>query len=317
MAVLRSEEFFSSGFAESVEYRWDVPSITLWTPVRAVVRLVRALAWTFGAYFLSLFASMVGLVAPSLANRWKEAISRRWVNAMPALLGMCMTIIGRRPEKPYFLVFNHISWLDVLAMNSLCDARTVIMAPMVTMPVMGRLSRGLNAIPTRRIAEDTPACLSEMMATLRRGDNLLMAPEGNISPGREVRRYRPRLLEAATRCNVPVHYVSVTYRTPKGCPPATDRVLFGPDPHFPYPDGKIPEADFEGWGTQRSFLSHVIRLLALPYTEVVVRFGPEPIQGTNPVQLANALQQATTDLFVPLAGHSPKSDSDGLATHAG
>ncbi len=216
-------------------------------------------------------------------------------------------------------MFNHISWLDVPAINALCEARTVVMAPVVTMPIAGRLWRGLNPIPTRRIAEDTPLCLSEMMATLRRGENLLMAPEGNISPGREVRRFRPRLLEAATRCDVPVHYVSITYRTPKGSPPAADRVLFGPDPDFPWPDGKgnIPEAEFEGWGKQRSFLSHIVRLLSLPYFEIVFRFGSEPIHGTNPVQLANALQQATTDLFVPLAGHSPKSDSDGLATHAG
>ena len=84
-----------------------------------------------------------------------------------------------------------------------------------------------------------------MMATLRSGGSLLMAPEGVISPGQDVRRYRPRLLEAATRCNFPVHYVSLTYRTPKGCPPAADRVLFGPDPYCPWPDGKIPEAEFQ------------------------------------------------------------------------
>ena len=317
MAVVRSEEFIRNGFAESVEYLWEVPNTTLWTPLRVTVRLVRALAWTFGAYFLSLMASTAGLFSPTLAKRWTEAVSRGWVNRMPAMLGMCMTVIGRRPEKPFFLVFNHISWLDPVAMNALCDARTVVMAPMVTMPVMGRLWRALDAIPTRRIAEDTPACLAEMMATLRRGDNLLMAPEGIISPGQEVKRYRPRLLEAATRCNFPVHYASLTYRTPKGCPSAADRVLFGPDPHYPWPDGKIPEAEFEGWGKQRTFLGHVIRLIALPYFEIVVRFGPEPVQGKHPVQLASALQQATTDLFVPLQGQPAKTDPETLIARAG
>jgi len=300
-------------FAENVEYRWAVPNTRLWTPLRAAVRLVRGLAWTFGAYFLSLLASMAGIFSQSLAKRWTRAISRHWVNRMPYMLGMCTTIVGRRPEKPYFIVFNHISWLDVLAMNALCDARLVVMAPMVKMPVMGRLWRALDAIPTRRIAEDTPRCLSEMMDTLRRGDNLMMAPEGNISPGREVRRYRPRLLEAATRCSYPVHYASLTYRTPKGCPPAAERVLFGPDPDYPWPDGKIPEAEFEGWGKQRTFFGHLIRLMALPYFEVVVRFGAEPIRGTHPVQLAAALQQATSDIFVPLKGHPVRTEDEELA----
>jgi 1-acyl-sn-glycerol-3-phosphate acyltransferase len=305
------------GQLETVKYHWGVPFIRLWVPLRVAMRLACALAWTFGAYFLSLFASMAGLFSQPLAKRWAMAVSRRWVRGMPAMLGMCMTVVGNRPEKPYFLVFNHISWLDVIAINALCDARTVIMAPMVRIPVMGRLWRALDAIPTRRIAEDTPACLSEMMATLRRGDNLLMAPEGNISPGMEVRRFRPRLLEAATRCNFPVHYVSLTYRTPKGCPPASDRVLFGPDPDFPYPGGKIPEAEFEGWGTQRSFLSHVLRLLALPYFEIVFRFGPEPVHATHPVQLANTLQQAVTNIFVPVQGQPAKADPEPLLVRAG
>jgi 1-acyl-sn-glycerol-3-phosphate acyltransferase len=177
------------------------------------------------------------------------------------------------------------------------------MEEMVTMPVLGTLFRGLDPISTRRIAEDNPACLAEMTAALRRGENLLMAPEGNLSPGREVRRFRPRLLEAAVRCEFPVHYASITYRTPKGCPPAADRVLFGPDPHFPWPGGRIPESEFEGWGTQRNFVSHLVRVLALPYFEIVVRFGPEPILGTNVVQLASDLQQAVTWIFTPVQGH--------------
>ena len=276
------------------------------------MRLADGLSWTFGAYFLSLLVSLAGLFSRSLAERWQRGISRRWVGGMPARLGICMTVVGNRPETPYFLVNNHITWLDFLVMNTLCGARAVVMEEMVTMPVLGRLFRGLNAIPTRRVAEDTPACIAEMMATLRRGDDLMMAPEGNISPGCEVRRFRPRLFEAAVRCNFPVHYASITYRTPKGCPSAAERVLFGPDPHYPWPDGRIPEGEFEGWGKQRTFLGHLVRLLALPYAEAVVRFGPEPIRGAHPVQLAAALQQAVSDIFVPVQGHPKKTSCDGL-----
>ena len=303
MAVVRSEEYASRCAEDRIEYKRVVLGVTLWVPLRVAVRLVTALTWTLGAFFLSLFASSAGIFSASLAKRWRHAISRRWVSAIPSLLGMRMTVIGRRPEKPYFLVNNHITWFDFLAMSALCDTRTVVMAEMLTTPILGTLVRGMDAIPTRRLTEDTPRCIAEMMATLRRGESLMMAPEGNISPGREVRRFRPRFLEAATRCNFPVHYASITYRTPKGCPPAADRVLFGPDPHVPNPEGKIPEAEFEGWGTQRSFLSHLVRVLALPYFDIEVRFGSEPIRGTNPVRLANDLQQAVTDIFIPVQGH--------------
>jgi 1-acyl-sn-glycerol-3-phosphate acyltransferase len=267
------------------------------------VRLVTGLTWTFGAFFLSLLAAMAGLFSATLAKRWRHAIARRWISVLPSLLGMRVTVVGRVPEKPYFIVNNHITWFDFLTMSKLCDTRAVVMAEMLSTPVLGTLVKGLGGIPTRRLAEDTPRCIAEMMATLRSGQNVLLAPEGNISPGREVRRFRPRLLEAAVRCNFPVHYASITYRTPKGCPSAAERVLFGPDPHFPWPDGKIPEAEFEGWGTQRSFLSHLVRALALPHFEIIVRFGRNPIRGTNPVQLANELQQAVTRIFTPVQGH--------------
>jgi hypothetical protein len=128
----------------------------------------------------------------------------------------------------------------------------------------------------------------------------MMAPEGNISPGREVRHFHARFLGPAVECGMPVHYASITYRTPDACPPAKERVLFGPDPHFPWPDGKIPEKEFEGWGPQRSFLGHLILLLALPWYEIVVRFAPEPILGTDPVQLAKDLHDAVESIFTPV-----------------
>jgi 1-acyl-sn-glycerol-3-phosphate acyltransferase len=277
----------------------------VWVPIRVALRIVAALTWTFGAFFLSLLASVAGLLSKPLAKRWKSAISYRWVRSMPPLLGMRVTVLGHRPETPYFLVNNHITWFDFIAMSGLCRARAIVMAEMLTTPVLGTLVGGLGAIPTRRLAEDTPACLAEMMAALRRGENLMMAPEGNISPGREVRRFRPRLFEAAVRSKFPVHYASITYRTPRGCPPAAERVLFGPDPHFPWPDGKIPESEFEGWGTQRNFLSHLVRALALPHFEIEVRFGTKPILGTSPVQLANELHQAVTRIFTPVQGQRP------------
>jgi hypothetical protein len=77
-------------------------------------------------------------------------------------------------------------------------------------------------------------------------------------------------------------------------------VLFGPDPDYPWPNGKIPESEFEGWGPRRSLLTRIILLFALPWYEVVVRFAPEPIVGTDPVRLANELHDAVEGIFTPV-----------------
>jgi 1-acyl-sn-glycerol-3-phosphate acyltransferase len=219
---------------------------------------------------------------------------------MPALLGLRRTVYGSPPEAPYFLVNNHITWLDFVTMNSLCDGRAVIMEEMLSMPFLGPFFKGLDPILTRRVKEEVPRVIEEVTAAIKRGDSILMAPEGVITPGRKVRRFRPSLLEAPVQCATPVHYASITYRTPPGSPPASQRVLFGPDPHYPWPGGKIPEAEYEGWGPRRTFVGHLVRLLALPWCEVVVRFAPEPITAPDCVSLAADLQRAVQDIFTPV-----------------
>lgn len=168
---------------------------------------------------------------------------------------------------------------------------------------MGRLVKGLNPIFVRRTKEHTATVNDLIVAAIQEGRSIMLAPETpqtTIRPGNGVRQFRGGLLESAVRTKTPVHYLSVSYRTPRGYPPPSQVIVFGPNPFYRTPDGKIPESELRTFGPERSFVWHFLCVLALPWHEFVARFGPEPISGTDRITLANELQDAVQRVFTPL-----------------
>jgi 1-acyl-sn-glycerol-3-phosphate acyltransferase len=169
------------------------------------------------------------------------------------------------------------------------------------LPFLGRLLKGLDPIFVKRQKADTQPCVTRMIQAIDAGKNLVLAPEGVVGPGRVVRRFHPALLESAVQTECPVHYASVAYRTPGGCPPPSKVSLFGPDPFYRTPDGKIPDSELEAWGPERSFLFHFLRFLSIPWREITFRFAPEPITGADRTVLPQELQDAVQGIFTPIA----------------
>ena len=291
---------FSTESTMRFTHAWVLAGIPLWGPLRAAIRLTAALVWLLLCYFLSVIASFFCLLRIPGAAGVRTRVSLLWVHGMRAIIGMRIRQIGTPPEAPYFLVVNHLTWGDLFAMKCLCRARFVLQADDGSFPLLGRLLRALNPVLVHRVREEVPMARRRMEEAIEQGDSLLMAPEGVVGPGKEVRRFRAALLDAAVRKHKPVHYASITYRTPKGCPPPSQAVLFGPDPYFRTPDGKIPQSELDAWGPERSFLPHFLRLLALPWHEVTIHFAPTPIWHAERIALANHLQAAVQKIFVPV-----------------
>jgi 1-acyl-sn-glycerol-3-phosphate acyltransferase len=285
-------------YQEKVARPWVLSESSVLGSFRAYSRLLVVVLWVLSCYAAVRVAAVVLSFRRPLRRRVCRKISRMWLRGMPPLLGMKIRIHGMRPRSPFFLVVNHITWLDFIVMNMLCDCRCVAMAEMQGIPILGPLVKAMEAIFVYRTREDVPRVKSAILDSIRQQHNILLAPEGVISPGRTVRRFRASLLEPAVSSGKAVHYASITYRTPEGCPRPSDVVLFGPDPNFRPDDDEVNNLDL--WGPQRSFLSHFLRLVSLPYYEVHVRFGDEPMVGQDRIALANGLHRAVNRIFSPL-----------------
>lgn len=294
-------DLYEKPFQQELGQSWLGIRSDLLAPLRALSRFIHVVGWILFCYAALRVTMLTGILAPRFARENGKRIARAWLERMPVVLGMKVTRIGTPPASPFFLICNHITWTDFIAMNSQFDSRCVVMAELVAIPFVGYLIRALNPIPVKRVKMDTARVLSEMIQSIRDGYSIHMAPEGVISPGRDVRRFHAGLLDSAVQTGMPVHYASLTYRTPEGSPPPSEAVIYGPDQYVLGPDGKILQSEIDLWGgPPKPFLFHLYGLLRLPYFEIVIRFARSPIRGTNRIALANDLHVAVKKIFTPV-----------------
>jgi len=235
-------------------------------------------------------------------RRLERPLGYAWTRGMRRILGMRVRLEGSLPPHPYFIVMNHMTWLDYFGMISYVDARPVAEDPLRTLPLVGILFRSINPIFVRRVRQDTSRVMHQMTEALRRGESLVLAPETPETTGplgKSVRMFRAGLLQSAIDAGRAVHYMSLTYTTPADCPPPSEVLMFGPNPLY-RPEGEIPKAELEAFGGRHSFLGHALGVLALPSHELTIRFGQHPIQATDRITLANSLHEAVERIFQPI-----------------
>lgn len=279
------------------------PGFHILAPFRAIARLAAILALSLGCRLAMLCVLPVAIVSRSTCRRARKRIARGWIRGMMSSIGTRLVVHGTLPRPPFFIVLNHMSWIDLFAVASLLDATLVAEDPVSRAPIVGRIVRALNPIFVRRVKEDTQRVNDLMVETIESGGSIILAPETPITtipPGSGVRMFRAGLFQSAVRTDKPVHYLNLTYETPKGYPPPTKSLLYGPNPYYLTPDGEFPESELEMWGPPRSFLWHALGLLALPWHRIVITFGAEPMADTDRIDLANRLHDAIEKAFVPV-----------------
>lgn len=267
-------------------------------PARVVLRFLGMVGWIALCYLAALAAAGLTMVAKEQGARLRKQVARTWIRGVCWLIGMRIRQVGEVPAKPYFMTINHISWIDLFVMYYLCDFVGVLQEEDERIPFLGRILRGLNPVFVKRKRENLPRGQALIVEAMAKEENIILAPEGVVGPGREVRRFRAGFLQAPVELNKPVHYTAITTRAPKGWRPASKSVLYGPDPFYRDEQGNIPQSELEAWGPEKNFLWHLFGMLALPWFEVTVTFAPEPIWAADRHTLAQELQAATERIFV-------------------
>ncbi|MEM7489615.1 MAG: lysophospholipid acyltransferase family protein [Pseudomonadota bacterium] len=142
-------------------------------------------------------------------------------------------------------VANHVSWLDIFALNAGKRIYFVSKSEVAGWPGIGWLARATGTVFIRRDPREASAHKAVLGARLRAGHRLVFFPEGTSTDGLRVLPFKPTLFAAFFADDLPaelrVQPVTLAYHAPAGA-----------------------RADVYGWWGDMSFGAHMLAVLAAP-----------------------------------------------------
>ena len=248
--------------------------------LRVVTRLLLVTLLTALHLVILLLGSAVSFALPRLQARWRMLVFRSWSRLILPVMGIRVEVEGPPPAAPFFLVTNHLSYVDIPVIGSQVGAVFVAKSEISTWPGVGFMCRAINTIfIDRTLRRDLPRVMREIDREMGHGMGIVLFPEGTSSRGATILPFRPSLLESAARSDTRVSYGVLSYHTPEGEPPAHLAVCW--------------------WGGM-DFSPHALGLAQLRRVHAKVTFGSEPIHDVDRKELARRLRAAMLERFEPV-----------------
>ncbi|MEQ1762031.1 MAG: lysophospholipid acyltransferase family protein [Pyrinomonadaceae bacterium] len=244
--------------------------------LRAVFRFVLLFVATFGIYGLWLALT---LFIPNKVY-WRQLILGLWAASFVRIAKCEIEIIGTPPKAPFFLVANHLGYFDIPVVRTAVKGVFVAKHDIGEWLFLGRMIRNMGTIYVNRGRKrDIPRAGEEVIERLSAGEGVIVFPEGTSSNGESVLPFSSSFLAFAAQTDVPVSYLSISYRTPSGEPPPSDSIC---------------------WWDDTPFLTHILRLFALRRITAILNFGDEPVTNPDRKQLAAELRDRVAQRFIPM-----------------
>ena len=228
-------------------------------------------------------SGMVSLPWFLISGRGREADARiawmQWMSGRFLELLHCDVIVSGVVPYSGLIACNHLGYVDILVIGSLCPAIFVAKSDVAGWPVFGWLSRNAGTIfVSRDIPADVPAQLGKMDKPLREGIPVVLFPEGTSSDGSRVLPFRSSLLEAAVSSGSSITPASIVY------------VLQG---------GGDPGTEIAYWG-DHTLLLHLVTLLSKPSFTAQLHFGTSRKPSADRKIEAKLLHQEVSAIHLPL-----------------
>lgn len=136
-----------------------------------------------------------------------------WARRLLVILGVSLRTDGPPPAAGSLVVANHVSWLDIMAVDAVHPCRFIAKADVHRWPLLGALVAGAGTLFIERSSRrDAMRVVHQVAERLRAGDVLACFPEGTTSDGSTVLPFHANLLQAALVTDQPVVPLGVAYR---------------------------------------------------------------------------------------------------------
>lgn len=168
----------------------DDYAATKTSPLRMVLR-------TTGFSLMTL--ALIGPYAVSslVFPKAKRSIAQFWFRSCLKLCGLDLRVSGAvHSGGPTLFAANHVSYLDILVLGSLTDARFVAKSDVATWPLFGVLAKLSNTIFVTRDRKRAVCDCAGLRQAFAERQSLILFPEGTSSDGQGVLPFRSTLFAA-------------------------------------------------------------------------------------------------------------------------
>ncbi|MCB5186563.1 1-acyl-sn-glycerol-3-phosphate acyltransferase [Methylobacillus caricis] len=157
---------------------------------------------------------------PRVTYLRRDRIIRRWSGQFLNILNIRVIIKGHAPDEQVrgtMFVANHISWIDIHALNSIHTVRFIAKSDIRSWPVFGWLMAQANTLFIERDKrQEANRMVSVATASLQAGDCLCYFPEGTTTDGNELRPFKGSLMQAAIDAGTDIRPFSIRYPNADG-----------------------------------------------------------------------------------------------------
>jgi len=157
---------------------------------------------------------------PHVGQPAQKRMAQKWSAGLLNILSVRLRYSGDLPvdkTKPVMLVANHVSWLDVYSLITICPSRFVAKSEIRTWPLLGWLSQNVGTLFIERAKrKDTARINQDIGNALTTGDWVAVFPEGTTGDGTILRHFHASLLQSAVAVEASLYPVAIRYHDTSG-----------------------------------------------------------------------------------------------------
>jgi len=155
--------------------------------LRLYIRMPLIVLWLALIWPLRLLLWPVALFSEPLDRRIRCSLFRLFGRGLAMIIGMKVEIRGPRPEPPYYVVANHLSYVDIFLLAYALGCVFVARGDVKHWPLIGWMARSIQVLfIDRERKEDAHRVNQEIEHTLAQADGIAVFAESRISRGLDV-----------------------------------------------------------------------------------------------------------------------------------
>ncbi len=165
-------------------------------------------------------ALLLRLAYPHISAGRRRALMRWWSAKLIRILGITARVQGTVPratKRGTMIASNHVSWLDIFLISSVCPTRFIAKSEIRDWPGAGWIADKAGTIFIRRDQwRDTARINEKVHAALAAGDCVGLFPEGITTEGDTLLNFHSSLFASSVANHALVHPVAIRYQRRDG-----------------------------------------------------------------------------------------------------